>query len=273
MDITTWLKDTTTVLRESGISSARLDAEIILAHTLRKQRTWLHAHGDELLEPRQREIADARVDLRRDHTPIAYIIGHKEFYGRTFYVTPSTLIPRPESEMLITVARSLTLPPDPTIIDVGTGSGALGLTLALELPTAKVILTDISEHALSVARRNAKQLAVMNGEFVRSDLLSYWSPFIHAPVADLIVANLPYVDRSWYRNRETDHEPELALFADDHGLHLIHRLIEQAEQALGAGGYLLLEADPRQFASIKKRGELYGFHTVRREGYAILLAK
>src|SRR5690606_464298 len=101
MTIDAWLKQTTNELADAMFESPRLDAEIILAHTLGSSRTWLHAHGDEPLEGRQVEIANSRLDLRLDRVPIAYIIGHKEFYGRPFSVTPQVLIPRPESEQLI----------------------------------------------------------------------------------------------------------------------------------------------------------------------------
>ena len=99
--ISSWLRTAAASLKQAGIDSARLDAELILAHTLQKSRTYLHAHGDEILSPRQAEIADARLHLRVERTPLAYIIGHKEFYGHQFKVTPSTLIPRPESEVML----------------------------------------------------------------------------------------------------------------------------------------------------------------------------
>ena len=99
--IANWLASATDQLRAIGITSARLDAELLLAHTLRKSRTWIHAHGDEMIDSRTKEIANARLDLRLDRVPIAYIIGHKEFYGRLFKVTASVLIPRPESEAVI----------------------------------------------------------------------------------------------------------------------------------------------------------------------------
>ena len=107
MTIAEWMTHAAAALQSAGIPSARLDAEIILAHTLKKSRTYLHAHDDETLEARELEIADARLALREDRTPVAYIIGHKEFYGRPFKVTPSTLIPRPESEMIITLLKEL----------------------------------------------------------------------------------------------------------------------------------------------------------------------
>lgn len=240
-----WIFYASTQLAGAGIGTAKLDAEIILAHTLRKSRTYLHAHGDELLTPREREIADARMDLRCDRTPIAYIIGHKEFYGRSFKVTPATLIPRPESEAMITLLKQLvTKPAGKRLVDVGTGSGALGITAKLELPQLDVTLTDISQHALTVAESNARVFDA-DVSLLRSNLLTQYDG-----QADIIMANLPYVDRDWERSPETNHEPALALFADDHGLALIDKLIEEADDTLTGGGLLLLEADPRQHHAI-----------------------
>ena len=243
--INTWLIAASEQLREVDIASSRLDAEIILAHTLRKGRTYLHAHGDELLDARHQEVAGARLALRLDRVPLAYIIGHKEFYGRRFKVTTATLIPRPESEDIITVVKKL-IPPTiahstPTkLIDVGTGSGCLGITLKLELPELDVTLTDISQQALNVARSNAKALQV-DVKFLRSNLLQDFPLKV-----DLIVANLPYVDPDWDRSRETDYEPPEALFAAEGGMALMLQLINQAPSRLQPGGYLILEADPVQ---------------------------
>jgi hypothetical protein len=132
LKINSWLRDSAEMIANVGITSALLDAEIILAHTLRKSRTWLHAHGEEELSSRELDIASARLELRLDRTPIAYIIGHKEFYSRLFKVTPSVLIPRPESEAIITQFLALPLPDKARVIDVGTGSGCLGITTKLE---------------------------------------------------------------------------------------------------------------------------------------------
>ncbi len=243
--INAWIHDATVQLVGAGISSAKLDAEIILGHTLRKSRTYLHAHGDEPLQPRELEIADARIRLRLDRTPIAYIIGHKEFYGRLFRVSPAVLIPRPESETMIELLKKLfqsetLFKHQLRLIDIGTGSGCLGITAKLEFPHLDVTLSDVSRHALQVARINAANLKA-NVSTIQSDLLSEY-PF--SP--DIILANLPYVDLAWERSPETQHEPELALFASENGLHLICKLILQAESRMKPGGYLLLEADPRQ---------------------------
>jgi release factor glutamine methyltransferase len=147
MQLKDWLDSATNQLAAIGIKSARLDAEIILDHTISKNRTYLHAHDDELLDGRSMEIADARLALRLDHVPIAYIIGHKEFYGRKFQVTTATLIPRPESETLIDMLRDLLPKNQPLfseqkirLVDVGTGSGNLGITAKLEFPELHVTL-------------------------------------------------------------------------------------------------------------------------------------
>ena len=270
--ISDWLRDSTIQLVGAGIGSAKLDAEIILAHTIRKSRTYLHAHGEELLSHRHLEIADARLQLRLDRTPIAYIIGHKEFYGRLFRVTPATLIPRPESETLITMLKELQASAIHTqvekrLVDVGTGSGCLGITAKLELQEYQVTLIDISRHALKVAESNASYLNA-DVTIIQSDLMAQY-PF----VADVIVANLPYVDHAWERSPETNHEPEIALFASNQGLELINKLLAQSKSHLSAAGYLLLEADPRQHDSIVKEATKNGFSTQEIRGYIICLKR
>lgn len=272
--ISAWLNAAAKRLSEAGIPSARLDAEVILAHTIRKSRTYLHAHDDELLTDRFVEIADARIELRLDRTPVAYIIGHKEFYGRLFKVTPATLIPRPESEDLIDMLKEIyptqteLLPSTPLrLVDVGTGSGCLGITAKLELPALDVTLLDISRHALNVAKTNALRLDA-DVTLDHSNLLGNY-PF--APV--YIIANLPYVDPSWERSPETEHEPQLALFADDGGLRLINELIDQSARALAQKGYILLEADPRQHTAIISAAKNRGFHLVDTRGFALSFQK
>jgi release factor glutamine methyltransferase len=270
-----WLASAGQQLVDGGITSSRLDAEIILAHCLRKPRTYLHAHNDELLDERTLEIADARLLLRLDRVPIAYIIGHKEFYGRRFSVTTSTLIPRPESEALIDSLKEIApknlhlLDTDPfTIVDVGTGSGCLGITAKLELPDSRVTLLDISPYALKVAASNASRLHA-DVHSAKSDLLADF-PF----KAHVIIANLPYVDPNWDASPETYHEPALALFADDEGLMLIEKLIDQSVTTLHPHGHLILEADPRQhpriikYSSIKNR-----FSVLKNVGFCIVLQK
>lgn len=242
MIISEWLKIAAKSLKTANIPSARLDAELILANTLRKNRTYLHAHLDEEIDPRRFDIANARLDLRLDRVPIAYILGYKEFYGRKFTVSPSVLIPRPESEDLISLFLELTASEiaEKVLIDVGTGSGCLGIAAKLERSNLSVILSDISKPALNIAEKNAnalnadvhiQQQSLLNGQL--------------KPV-DYIFANLPYVDKNWDVSPELQYEPDIALFAEDEGLKLILQLISQAPRCLTSEGLLFIEADPQQ---------------------------
>lgn len=274
MTIAQWLRIAAQQLHDAGIPSARLDAELLLAHTIRKPRTWLHGHNNDPLEPRQLEIARARLDLRLDRVPVAYIIGHKEFYGRAFKVTTATLIPRPESEVLIELLDEA-LPKNERLIverplrlvDVGTGSGCLGITAKLEHPELEVTLSDMSRHALNVAEDNANSLHAAV-EFLQSDLLTSY-PFS----ADILIANLPYVDPEWDRSPETRHEPDTALFAPNHGLALIFDLLAQTKEKLTRGGTLILEADPEQHAAIIKEATTYGLVLHAQRDYGLLFDK
>lgn len=260
MTVDTWLHKNSEILADAMIPSARLDAEIILAHTLRRGRTWLHAHGDHEIDQRLLDILNARMQLRLERVPVAYIVGHKEFYGRLFDVRPGVLIPRPESEAIITLLKGIVTETSQTLIDVGTGSGGLGITAKLEFPQLDVTLTDIDKLTLTIAERNAKKLGASVAT-LKSNLLTNY-PLL----ADIIIANLPYVDQSWDVSQETAHEPELALYARDNGLALIKKLIDQAPSHLSPGGYLLLESDLRQHGAIEAYARQHGFTLRNNEG-------
>lgn len=261
-----WLTEASNLLSKAGIESARLDAELILAHTLRKPRTYLHAHADDELDARRKDIADVRAILRVERTPIAYIVGHKWFYGRMFKTTPAALIPRPESETIIDILDSIVtknlslLPEQIHLVDVGTGTGCLGITAKLEWPQLDVTLTDNNTHTLSLAKENAKLLDA-DVHFVKGNLLhGYATPI------DIIVANLPYVDKKWDVSPETESEPQDALYAPDGGLFLINKLIVQAESLLKTDGHLILESDRRQHEAIIAFAKQHGLKHVRTEG-------
>lgn len=268
--INDWLVSATKQLKKCSITSARLDAEIILAHTLKKNRTYLHAHADKLINPADEEIANDRLGLRANHMPIAYIIGCKEFFGRRFVVTPDTLIPRPESEDIISTIQSLAeqnpklLEKKIKLIDVGTGSGCLGITLKLEFPNFDVTLSDVSQPALNIASQNADILGV-KVKTIYSNLLEDYSV-----KADIIVANLPYVDPSWERSPETDYEPASALFADNGGLKLMIKLISQVKSNLKPDGYLILEADPEQHPALKVQAKQSGLKFISANNYCLV---
>lgn len=269
--ISEWLRGATSEILAIGVESARLDAEIILAHTLRKPRTFLHAHGDEVLSLREYEVANARLQLRLDRVPIAYIIGHKDFYGRSFRVSTATLIPRPESEVMIEVLGQLLNQPHApdykTLVDIGTGSGCLGITAKLEHPNLSVTLTDISNYALKIAEQNATFLSA-DVAILRSDLLKQ---YVLQP--DIILANLPYVDESWEVSPETLHEPSLALFADKNGRDIIEKLIPQAASQQLTHSLLLLEADPWQHSALISFAGDYGYSHLQTHDYIIVLTK
>lgn len=271
--INEWLQHATAELKGVGIDSARLDAEIILCHTIKQPRTFLHAHSDDVIELRTLEIANARLNLRLERVPLAYIIGHKEFYGRRFKVTTATLIPRPESETMIEILGEILptnlplLPKNLRLVDVGTGSGILGITAKLEFPELDVTLLDISTHALNVAEKNAHSLGA-KVQCLKSDLLVSY-PF----VPDIILANLPYVDINWDVSPETSSEPPEALYAAKNGLALIEKLIIQAKTRLAPRGDLLLEADERLHSAIIQYAKENGFNLSLTRGLILYLQK
>lgn len=272
--INDWLADATRQLVFAEIPSARLDSELILAHTLRKTRSYLHAHPEDPLTDRSIDIANARLSLRLERVPVAYIIGHKEFYGRKFSVTTATLIPRPESEVLIellkqVIPRNISLLKEDSLrlVDVGTGSGSLGITAKLLYPELHVTLSDISRHALKIAEKNAKDLQA-DVSILHSDLLADY-PF----TANIIIANLPYVDAQWDRSPETEHEPAEALFAAQHGKAFIYELFVQTKESLVDGGSLIIEADPEQHHDLITEAKKYGLLLVQQDGYGLLFEK
>lgn len=261
-----WLAQATARLSEAGIGSARLDALILLEDVLGRDRSWVLAHQDKVIADEHTRTLNTYIAQRAGHIPLAYLRGHVEFYGRRFTVTPDVLIPRPETEELVELA--LTYAADShRLIDVGTGSGAIAITLALERPDLRVEASDISKDALAVAAANAERLGA-DVRFIHSDVLDR-----AAPPYQLIVANLPYVGKGYEISPEARAEPELALFAEDGGYHLIERLIPQAADALSAGGYLLLESDPWQQDRLIQSATAAGFSLVDRRRFHLALQK
>lgn len=242
---------------------ARRDSEALLLHIFQRENpalnlAWLLAHCNDPTShgPEHRAL----VQRRLSGEPIQYIVGETEFYGLPFRVTPDVLIPRPETEHLVENVVALARPLNqPRIVDVGTGSGAIAITLALELPETLVAATDMSEAALSVAQENARHNCVVNRiRFLCGDLLT--------PVAgeqfDLIVSNPPYVptaDRGSLAVEVRDYEPALALFAGNDGLDIYRRLIPQGHSALASGGFIALEIGHGQAEAIRNLLSSAGF--------------
>lgn len=222
---------------------ASRDAGRLLLHVLHLPRTALHAHPGMLLSPEQAAHLQLLIERRLTHEPIQYILGEQEFYGLPFHVTPATLIPRPETELLVeAVLDRLATVSAPRIVDVGTGSGAIAIALAHHRPDAHLLALDLSPTALAIAGTNAHRNGVAGRiVFRESDLLAALPHDFH-PHA--IVSNPPYIpepDRATLDPQVRDHEPATALFAGPDGLALYRRLIPEARHALAANGLLALE--------------------------------
>jgi len=235
-------------LSAASIEDAPFEAEILLRDTLKIDRVQLYLDFDRELSPEQQENYWLRIERRLNHEPAAYIVGHREFYGLDFYVDSSVLIPRPESELLVDkaleLARNHTLS---AIAEVGTGCGAIAISLALNLPQTSIYATDISTAALKVALRNCRRHSVENRVFLLAgDILDPLS----GPV-DLVVANLPYVRKSELTGiSPLSREPRLALDGGPDGLQKIRRLCRQAGSKLRPGGVLLLEIGQGQAEAV-----------------------
>jgi release factor glutamine methyltransferase len=260
-------------LSAANVDTPRLDAELLLAHALGLTRTQLHARLHDPLPPSNWLAFQAALERRADREPLAYILGLKPFYDLELAVDPRVLVPRPETEHL--VERALALAPDLpgyptlTVADVGTGSGALALTLARHLPCAVIYATDCQPDALAVARANASALGLTDRvHLVASDLLAALRVRF-----SLIVANLPYIPRAALPNLAPEisrHEPPSALDGGPDGLVIVRRLLTQLPSALDKGGVALLEIDAAQAAQLEGHAKqlLPGWHIRFHRDYA-----
>jgi release factor glutamine methyltransferase len=230
--------------------SAMLDAEVLLSLALNKDRSYLRAWPEKPLSDEQNHQFLSFLKQRLTGIPIAYITGFKEFWSRDFEVTPDVLIPRPDTELLIEV--SLKLLPDnkaANILDLGTGSGIIAITLAAERPKINVSACDSSETALAVAKRNAIKHNINNIQFH----LSNWFSAIPNSLFNVIVSNPPYIAQDDYHLQQGDvrFEPTSALCASEHGLEAIQHIANKARQHLEDGGHLLIEHGYNQQHSVK----------------------
>jgi release factor glutamine methyltransferase len=232
------LRQTIERFEQHGVSSPRLNAEVLFSHVLSVEKTFLYTHDDRELDDTEiQRLEDAEYE-RISGVPIQYIVGRQEFFGRYFSVNPSVLIPRPETELLVEKVIDLRPAEGARIIDVGTGSGCIGITISVELPRTRVTLTDVSFEALQTACINAVRLGA-TVDIACMDLLEAVSGSF-----DLIVCNPPYVSRaetSRLQREVREHEPHVALFAADDGLAAYRQLIPSAQRLLRSGGHLLME--------------------------------
>ena len=248
-------------LRFSDSNSARLDAEFLLQRAVERDRASVLTHLDEELTTEQAIQFEAWVARRARHEPIQYILGETEFYGLPFRVTPDVLIPRPETEHLIErVAEAAAGFSAPRIVDVGTGSGAIAVTLAKLLPQALITSIDISAPAVAIAQENAAR----NGVEVRLLVGDLLAP-VEGERFEMVVSNPPYVplaDRASLSVEVREFEPKLALFAGDDGLDIYRRLIPAAWERLVPGGLIALEIGYGQQTSIAQLLNESGFEEI-----------
>ena len=253
MTIQTALLQGTELLEKAAIPVARLTAEVLLAHALHRDRAYLYAHGGDDFPERAWIHYGRYLNERLIGKPTQYITRRQEFYGRDFHVNEQVLIPRPETEHLVEAALAyLNARPDSTVLDVGTGSGAIAISVALESPresNGPVLASDISAQALAVAERNRRTLQA-DVSFFCADLLEAVQP----RSIDLLLSNPPYVPGSDAANMQTevrDFEPHIALFAGDSGLEIYQRLIAGAQIALRPGGRLMMELGYQSLAGVR----------------------
>ncbi len=254
------LQQTIALLTSSD--SARLDAELLLAHVLQQSREYLHTWPEQQLSPAQTEEFNTLIYKRRDGWPIAYLVGHQAFWTLDLLVTPATLIPRPETELLIETALSLFPDEQPrTVIDLGTGSGAIALAIAKERPHWHVHATDASIDALAVARENARRHQIHNVTFRQGS----WYAALPAELrADLIVSNPPYicVNDPHLSQGDVRFEPVSALIAGTDGLDSIRDILIKAPQHLDAAGWVLLEHGYDQAETVHTLLVSHHFHQI-----------
>jgi release factor glutamine methyltransferase len=243
------LQWTTDYLKQHGAESPRLDAEVLLAHARACKRIELYTAFEEPAGDDLRTKFRALVKERADGKPVAYLVGHREFYSMEFHVTPDVLIPRPETELLVVRlldnAKALRADSPIEIADVGTGSGIIAIVAAKRLPRARVIAIDQDAAALEVARFNAKSHGVAERiEFFESDLFAALPP---EQKFNIVASNPPYVSQAELAQLSKsvkDFEPHSALVAGPRGIEVIERLIPQAAERLNTSGWLLMEISP-----------------------------
>jgi release factor glutamine methyltransferase len=251
-------------LRQSaaaGTSSTRLDAELLLAHVLGITRSQLAAHEDGVAEPDAARRYEVLLARRAAGEPVAYLVGHREFWSQDLLVTPDVLVPRPESELLVERALALVPQPAARIADLGTGSGAIALALAAERPLWEVTATDVSGAALAVARANAQRLALTRIELRQGS----WFDPLAARRFELLISNPPYIaaDDPALAEGALAHEPRLALTPGADALGSLRLLARGAPAYLQPAGWLLLEHGAQQGAQVRHELVLAGFRYVR----------
>lgn len=258
MDFQHWLREAVNQLRDSD--SPRRDAEILLEYVTGKGRTYIMAFGETPLTDAQQQQLEALLQRRKQGEPVAHLTGVREFWSLPLFVSPATLIPRPDTECLVEQALARLPAKKCHILDLGTGTGAIALALASERPDCDVTAVDRMPDAVALARRNAEHLAIRNVRILQS----CWFSALPGQRFDMIVSNPPYIDAQDPHLAEGDvrFEPLSALVADANGMADIIHIIDHARQVLTPGGYLLLEHGWQQGDVVRAAFQQAGYSDV-----------
>lgn len=253
MLVSEWLATAAERLSRAKFESSALEAQVIAAHAAGLSRSELLAHLDAPVDHQANKFLERRLKGE----PLAYILGYREFYGRRFKVVPGVLVPRQETETLVGAALALIADAEADVLDLGTGSGCIGITLKLEAPQARITLSDISPRALEIARENA-QLLEASVAIIESDAFQD----LDSRRFDVIVSNPPYVRSDDPLPREVrEFEPGLALFAGGDGLDFYRLLAGRAREHLNVGGTLLVEVGDTQAEAVRELFRLAGWNS------------
>jgi release factor glutamine methyltransferase len=246
-------------LQKADIPSPNLDVLILFEDLFAKDRSWILAHPEQKLTNYQVNKLNKQISRREKQIPLSYIRGFSEFYGRKFKVNRHTLVPRPESETMITALKSLDLPHMPVIADVGCGSGCLGITAAYEIPKSSVDLYDIDSGALAVTRHNI-HMHELHLRVSKRDLLN-------RPINlyDVVLANLPYVPNSFKVNKAASYEPRIALYGGADGLDIYRRLFMQISTYTWKPEFILTESLKQQHKQLGLIANKYNYREIKND--------
>lgn len=262
MKIQEALKAAQDVLAAANVNSIRLDSELLLCHVLEKDRSWLLAHNQDELTAGQHTTYQALITQRTEHVPVVHLTNKREFYGIELYINDTVLTPRVETEQMVELAIEHA-PQDGTLIDVGTGSGAIAIAIATHRPDLEVWATEHSPEALAVARKNISA----NKLDITLEQADLFDGIKHS--FDTIVCNLPYLADDADLMPEVRKEPGIALFGGADGLDVYRRFLSQLPSHLNPGGMLFTECDPWQQTALIAEAEAIGLEPIH-EGYFIL---
>ena len=272
MTVQTFLADAAAQLTAAGIATARLDCLVLLEDELAVNRASLLAHPEREIQSTQLAALNEKIERRAEHTPLAYLRGKAEFYGRELLVDERVLVPRPESEKMIDLLKLLHFGVPPPFIplyiaDVGTGSGCLGITAALEYPDTWVNFFDIDQGALVVAFKNAQKYELRHAYFYKGNLLAS-PPRTLSRGYDVVLANLPYVSDGYTINEAAKHEPKIALFGGKDGLDFYRTLWQQLAAHEPKARFVITESFPFQHKQNAQLAKAAGYFLQATDGFA-----